>query len=165
MSYIGRATHASTLPWSPISPVSTSSSETGLIAKRPGYIVAMTSEGGRTVLLLGDRDEIPEAIHTALKLAGCRVRHELTAFDTEGIGVDVVLASSGRHITEVMVHPKLHDRPVVLLSGERFMQQSIIRLVQLKCPAADAPQQVVHAVMGAARPDMQIDALTEAESA
>lgn len=71
------------------------------------------------VLVVGD-----DLLATAIEFLGVRVRTVHTAAETEGIGVDVVVVS-GRYpmeeLTEVRVHPRLYDRPVVLVAAGRTL--------------------------------------------
>jgi hypothetical protein len=73
------------------------------------------------VLVLGDDGELGELIRLVLGPT-YRVRTSRTAAETEGVGVDVVVVS-GSHpleeLTEVRVHPRLFDLPVVLVAPGR----------------------------------------------
>src|ERR1051326_648302 len=67
------------------------------------------------VLVLGDEGQLAEALKIMLGPL-FRVRTSHTAAEAEGIGVDVVVVA-GSHpleeLTEVRVHPRLFELPVV----------------------------------------------------
>jgi hypothetical protein len=72
-----------------------------------------------TVLVLGADENLARALE--LIIQGIRVKVAPTAVDTEGIGIDVVVIAGQQplqDLTEVRVHPHLHDTPVVLVTHD-----------------------------------------------
>ena len=69
------------------------------------------------VLVIGTSGSFGEALQTLLP--GSNVRSVPCTVETEGIDVDVVVIVHPQplpELTEVRVHPALHDKPVVLLA-------------------------------------------------
>lgn len=72
-----------------------------------------------TVLLVGLHAILSARLRDRLVREGFEIREAPTAYDTEGIGVHLVVVDSGVNLSDVRVHPRLHDVPVVLIAPER----------------------------------------------
>lgn len=82
------------------------------------------------VLVIGDAG-LAKAIEFLLDLEVGAVR---AAAQTEGIGVDVVVVAGDYpmpELTEVRVHPRLYDRPVVLVAPGHELPRGVWRAIDV----------------------------------
>jgi hypothetical protein len=98
------------------------------------------------VLLIGSDPALGARLGDALQPAV--VRSVVSANDTEGLGVDIVVIAAEfplYELTEVAVHPTLNDKPVVIYApGRRFARDgSIVGNVRSITDARDPFAQLV----------------------
>lgn len=75
-----------------------------------------------TVLLVGLHAILSTRLRDRLLREGFEVREAPTADDTEGLGVHLVVVDSGLNLSDVRVHPRLHEVPVVLIAPQRSLK-------------------------------------------
>jgi hypothetical protein len=81
------------------------------------------------VLVLGSQGWITPGALNALTQLGFVLRHEESAYETDGIGVSVVVASTGPDLSDLRTHPVLQEVPAVLVAvGRRLRHESGGRL-------------------------------------
>lgn len=75
-----------------------------------------------TVLVLGTDDNLVTTLEALV--GGVRFRHAHTAAETEGLDIDIVVVAGDypiEELTEVRVHPRLFEKPVVLVAPGRAL--------------------------------------------
>jgi hypothetical protein len=77
---------------------------------------------GATVLLFGNDSFLATCLEERLGEFGITVRQAPTPYDTEGIGVDVVVLDNGAQLSDVHVHPRLYATPVVLVAPGKSLR-------------------------------------------